>query len=144
MSGSLGEIGAIISSIDPQDIGSTDTASTWASMANFGRCTAYCLVGAIDTTVDFILQQATSSGGAGAKTLKAATQLADDDDNKQVVISADQSDMDLAGGFTHVRVNTDLAAGTINLVAVIIVGFESRFAPTTALDETSVAEVVEA
>ena len=144
MAGSLGELGAIIATIDPVDPATSDVASDYGDMRNFGRVTALCLMGAMDGTMDFVLQQAQDSSGTGVKTLKAATQLSGTDDNKQVVISADQGAMDISGGFTHVRLNADVTGGTANLVCAVVIGWESRYAPTTGLDLASVSEVVEA
>ena len=55
-------------------------------------------------TLDCSLVQATDSSGTGVKVIAnaTATQLADTDDNKQVIINLKPSDLDIAGGFIYV------------------------------------------
>lgn len=131
--------------IDP-DANSTGALSTgWVNAGQYESLMAVVVVGDIVSTgtVDAKLEQATSSGGAGAKdvTGKAITQLtqAGTDSNKQAFINCQSEDLDVAGGFAFVRLT--MTGGTAGAdSAAFLFGMDARFAPGT--HATTVDEVI--
>jgi hypothetical protein len=78
-------------------------------MSKHGKLTIYLQVGAQtagDSVLTITVQQATSGLGAGLKTLKAWT-MADgtlDTAGENLIIEIDAAELDVANGFTHLRV----------------------------------------
>lgn len=110
----------------------TAVSGAWVSVADVAHFLAAVLIGAITATgtVNAKLEQATSSGGAGAKDItgKAITQLADTADNTNMLINCDASDLDMAGGFTFVRL-TITPATAAALLSGVILGGNQRYQP---------------
>lgn len=100
-------------------------SSSWVNVADMARIVAIIQTGLIAATgtFDAKLEQATSSGGAGAKDItgKAITQLADTGDNKNLVIDCRADELDVNGGFKFVRLTlTGATAATV--MAGILLG----------------------
>lgn len=133
--------------VDPDANAAAAYTTDWLDMREYQQAMGICLVGTLGTsaTVDFKLQQATSSGGAGAKDIsgKSATQLTDagSDSDKQVVINVNADDLDIAGGFTHVAAVMTVATATSDCAALIL-GLDPRHGPASANDLASVDEIV--
>lgn len=114
--------------IQGDDTDNGGTSNHWVSMVGYE--TFMCLVelgtfNATDSVDTLKLQQATSSAGAGAKNLinpGAQSTLGSDGDTAKLEVHV--SDMDVEGGFTHVRVLVGEASGTgaDNVSAVYIRG----------------------
>ena len=85
----------------------TTIATEYVAATDLQQLLGVCILGdQASGTIDFVLQQATSSAGAGSKTLKAATQLgasASANDNDIVIITVDASDFDQANEFNYAR-----------------------------------------
>lgn len=130
--------------IDPQSA-TTVQGTGWIDMSLYDGLLATLLVGALGSsaTLDAKFQQATTSGGAGAKDIatRAATQLtkAGTDDNKQVLINLQAANLDVANGFRFAKVTMTPATSTA-LICGIVQGFNARYQPGTHL--TTVDEVV--
>lgn len=117
--------------IETTDIGGTNVTSGWLSMVDFDRAQALVEIGTWDSGDDLDecrFEQATSSGGAGAKELTSDASGGDydtdnpvDADGDQVFLEVRAEDLDVDGGFTHIRLflgeggNT----GADNVTAVI-------------------------
>lgn len=97
-----------------KDIGGTNAQTAWVSMAEWERVYAYVQIGATWNATDDLdecrLQQATDSSGTGAKDLTTDASGGNyDTDNPVdaagnfVVLEAKNEDLDVANGFTHVR-----------------------------------------
>ena len=97
------------------DIGGTNVASPWRSMAQFEEVVAHVQIGTTWNAADDLdqcqLQQATSSGGAGAKALTRSgagtgydTGNPIDATGNFVRLAARAEDLDSANGFHYVRV----------------------------------------
>lgn len=131
--------------LDPVSQAAATVTTGWVSMADFNSAMALLMVGALGVsgTVDAKLQQATDSSGTGVKDItgKAITQLtqAGTDSNKQVVINCHAEELDVDGGFNHVRLSVTVGVAA-SLIAAGIFGFDARYAP--AADSTTVDEVV--
>jgi hypothetical protein len=130
--------------INPQSANSAQS-SGWVSMATYEAIQALVVAGALgaSATVDAKLQQAQDASGTGAKDItgKAITQLtkAGSDDNKQAIINCYAQDLDVSGGFTHVRLTITPATAAC-LIAGVVLGHYARYQPAAAA--ASVDEVV--
>lgn len=135
----------VADAIDP-DAYSTGTQTTgWINMEDFHAILAVVMAGALGTsaTIEAKLEQAQDGSGTGAKDLsgKAITQLtqAGGDSDKQALINCYQQDLDIADGFTHVRLS--LTVGTASSDAAgLVVGVDARYKPGT--QDAAVAETV--
>lgn len=131
--------------LDPISQAAATVTTGWVSMATYDAICAILQTGALGTgaTVDAKLEQATTSGGAGAKDItgKAITQLteAGSKDNKQVVINCRADELDVAGGFAYVRLSVTVGTAA-SLINAVILGFDARYQPATAA--TSVDQTV--
>lgn len=131
--------------IDPDNNAAAAYSTGWVSMSDFANIIAVLSVGVITAsgTVDFKLQQATDSAGAGVKDItgKAITQLTQvgSDDNKQVEIECRSEELDVENNFTHVKaVLTTAVAAAYSSVSVF--GLDAREQPAT--QAATVAEVI--
>lgn len=113
MSGYILSHDAAVSLLETSDIGGTNASTGWVSMAEFERIFAYVEIGtwnASDDLDECRLEQATDSSGTSAKDLTTDasggnydTDNPVDADGNFVILEARAEDLDVAGGFTHVR-----------------------------------------
>ena len=104
---------AAVSLLETADIGGTNASTGWVSMADFERIFAYAEIGtwnAADDLDECRLEQATSAAGANAKDLTTDASAGNydtdnpvDADGDFVILEARAEDLDVANGFTHVR-----------------------------------------
>lgn len=118
--------------LETADIGGTNASTAWVSMADFDRVYAKVILGtwnASDDLDECRLEQATDDNGAGAKdlTTDAAggnynTSAPVDADGNTVVLEAKAEDLDVANGFTYVRLYVAEGGntGTDNVTGVLI------------------------
>jgi hypothetical protein len=127
----MSETFAILGAINPADLATTAASTGWLNIENHNRIVAIIIGGALTGTLDAKLEQATSSGGAGAKdvTGKAITQLAATADNKQAVINLRADQLDIANEFYFVRLTVTPTGGTTNLAGAVVLGGSSRYSP---------------
>lgn len=131
--------------IDPDATAASTVTTGYVSLADFGSVMAIIMAGTLGTsaTVDAKLQQATDSSGTGVKDIsgKAITQLteAGTDSDKQAIINCRSEELDVANGFTHVRLSITVATATSD-VGGILLGLDARYEPVT--DATTVDEIV--
>lgn len=143
----------LASAIDPDATAAGTVSSGWVSMAEFQSIMAIAFAGTLgaSATFDAKLEQATDSSGTGAKdvTGKAITQLTQagaDESDQQAVINCRGDELDVAGGFNHVRLSITVATATSDAGGVVI-GFNEYYGKTASTDipanaAASVAEVV--
>lgn len=134
----------IVGVIPPQSTNTTVTSS-WLSMADLAALQAIISVGVLgaSATVNAKLEQATDSGGTGAKdvTGKAISQLVKaTDDNKQAVINCRADELDVNNSFTHVRLSITVGTAA-SLVSGLILGHFPRYEPAD-VQAASVKEIV--
>jgi hypothetical protein len=137
-------VAPIVGIISPQSTNTTVT-SGWVSMADLAGFQAIVATGVLgaSATVDAKLQQATDSGGTGAKdvTGKAITQLVKaTDDNKQAVINCRADELDVNNSFTHVRLSITVGTAA-SLVSGLILGHVPRYDPLD-VQAASVKQVI--
>lgn len=143
----LGSDQAVLSAVVNPQSGATPGPYTsgWVSMRDFDLIVAVLLVGTMTATgkVDALLQQATASDGSNAKSIsgKAITQLTEvgSDDDKQAIINVRSNELDVEGGFTHVRLSVSTTTAA-SLLAAVLLGLSARYEPES--DAATVAEVV--
>ena len=143
MSNKLSDNLGIVAVVSPLLRDDATGTSTWAGMAKHGKIMFVCAVGATDTTVDVKLQEATDSSGTGAADIsgKAVTQLGATDDNKQVIIEVDASE--LSDGFDYVACLVTSGNGTLGAdTCVIAISGDSRYKPASGYDLATVAQIV--
>ena len=138
---------AVLATIDPDVTTASTVTSDYVSMVRFTNIMAIIMAGTLGSsaTVNAKLEQATSSGGAGAKDItgKAITALtqAGTDSDKQAIINCNAEELDVDGGFTHVRLSVTVATATSDLAA-IIVGGDPRHGLASDNDLATVDEIV--
>ncbi len=139
------ETHVILAQEPPDSLGIATVNSAWISFANIHRATLVLQVGDMvpTSTLDALLQQASDSTGTGVKAIagKAITQLtqAGGDGNQAVAIELKSIELDVAGGFEFVRVQTTVAAAASE-VGWILYGVINRFVPVS---QTLWTEVVD-
>lgn len=140
---------AILGTIDPDVTTASTVVSDYGSMADFESIMFVLTVGTLgaSATIDAVVQQATDSGGTGAKNLttsKAITQMTQagtDQSDTQVVINVRAEDLDMANSFDHVAISVTVGTATSDIGAVVL-GLNPRYAPASDNDITSVGEIV--
>lgn len=141
------EVAAVVGVIDP-DANAAGTVSTgWVDASKFTKFLAIVMAGDLGAlaTIDAKIEQAKSAAGTDAKDLvgKAITQLtkAGNDDNKQALINIKSDELDINGGFTHLRLTLVTAAATSDGGGLLL-GFNPRYGPASDHDLASVDEIV--
>ena len=128
---------AAVTLLETTDIGGTNAATGWVSMAEFERAFGYVEIGTWNATDDLDecrLQQATDADGTGAKDLTTDASAGNydtdnpvDADGDFVILQAKASDLDSAGGFTHVRLYVAEGGNTgVDNVTAFLVRYGAR------------------
>jgi len=131
--------------IDPDAYAASTVTSGWVSLVTYEAIQAIVMAGTLGSsaTLDAKLEQASDSGGTGAKDItgKSITQLtqAGTDSDKQAIINCRSDELDVANGFTHVRLSMTIGTATSDAGGLIL-GHYARYQPAT--DLASVDEVV--
>ena len=128
-----------IAAVAPVSIGAGSSSLTgWISVAGFKRLKFSLLVGTITSTgvVNFSINQATSSTGAGSKALAGAAITAITVSNGVAEISINGDALDTNNGFAYVQ------AVPIVTTAAAVLGFLAQGEPT-ATPPTNPAIVVQ-
>lgn len=148
MANRLSEELAVVCCIDPDAYTTGAVTGDWIDMKYHDRVMFIVMAGDLGTsaTVDFAVQQASDSGGTGAKALataKAITQLTDagTDSNKQAVVEVHATDLDVAGGFTFVSGVLTVGAATSD-AGVVGLASRSSYSVAADYDLASVDEIV--
>jgi len=131
--------------INSQLANNTALTSTWVDMANYRRLRAILGIGAIDTTIDAKLQEATDNAGTGAKDIagKAITQLGATDDNKQVELNLRSDEMDTNNDFQFVALVVTIGNGATGAnIAAFLESWDVRYNSASQFDLATVAEIV--
>jgi len=145
MKGLLTERLALVGSIDPDACATGAQTSDWIDMSKFRQVMFAVAVGTLGSsaTVDFKVQEATSSGGAGAADIsgKSITQLteAGTDSDKQVLVNVRFDE--LSDGFTHIAGVMTVGVATSDAVVLVFAG-DPTYAPASDFDLASVDEIV--
>lgn len=140
------ERNALLAAINPASQGVGTAVSGWVQVSGFAEIVALLKVGVFgaSATVDAKFQQATSSGGAGAKdvTGKAITQLlAAGGNNRQAILQVREEDLDTNNGFYFVQFSVTVGTAA-TLIAADVLGALPTYKPASASNAASVAQVV--
>ena len=137
---------AVVGIIDPDANDAAAYSTAYIAMKDFESLMAIIMAGTLGTaaTLDAKFEQATDSGGTGKKDItgKAITQLVKaTNDDDQAVINLRADELDVEGGFTHVRLTMTVAAATSDSGAVVL-GMDPHYGPASDNDLASVQEIV--
>lgn len=137
---------AIMATIDPVSQAAGTVTTGWVDMRDFHSLTALIQTGTLgaSATLDAKLQQATSSGGAGAKDIsgKAITQIVKaSGDNKQATIDLRDTELDVNGGFRYVRLSMTVGTAT-SVISAALFGNNPIFVPASASNQAGVVQQV--
>lgn len=134
---------ALVGIIDPDVTAASTVTTGWVAAKDFFRFMAIVAFGTAGSsaTLNAKIQQATDGSGTAAKDLtgSAITQMLVSD--KQTKINFAASDLDVDGGFTHVRLSATIAVATSDLTGILL-GIDPRHAPASDNDAASVVEIV--
>lgn len=136
---------AVVATVDPDAAAAAAFTSDYVNMEEFGSAMAIVMAGvlAASGTLDAAVLQATSSTGAGAKTItgKSITQIDTASNDKQYVINVRADELDVAGGFSFIalRITHGTAGGDS---AGLVLGLDCRHAPADDYDLASVGEII--
>ena len=127
-----------------QAAGSVSTG--WIDAAEFSYICAIVQSGVMgaSATIDAILQQATDSGGTGAKAITGAalTQLVKaTDDNREAILEIREDALDLANNFRFVRLTVTVATAAC-LISALVLATHQRRGPANARNLTTVKGIV--
>jgi hypothetical protein len=136
---------SLLAVISPVSQGVGAATSGWVDMRDMHRLLAVIQTGVLGTaaTVDAKLQQATSSGGAGAKDIsgKAITQLVKaSNDNNQATIDLLADELDVANSFRYVQLSITVGAAA-SLIAGQVLGQADQL-PASAFNPAAVVQQV--
>lgn len=138
---------AVLGVINPQSQAAGALSTGWIDASRWNNVQAILLAGALgaSATLDGKFEQASSSGGTGAKDVSGAaiTQLtkAGTDDNKQAIVNLRADSLDINNGFRWVRFTATVATAAC-LTSCVVLGFDGRFEPASDLDASTVDEIV--
>lgn len=139
----VSEVMELISVEHPDSLGAGTHTGSWYSMRDYHRAWLYVNVGdmAATATLDVGLQQASDSTGTGVKAIagKTITQLtqAGGDSNDVVCIELQTEELDVDGGFEHVRWYVTIANAAVEM-AVTMFFVEPRFPPVPTTNWTEI------
>jgi hypothetical protein len=117
---------AVVGAIDPDVYTAATYTSGWIDMSAFGAIQAIVMAGTLgaSATLDAKLEQASDSGGTGAKDItgKAIAQLtqAGTDSDKQAIINLFADELDINNGFNHARLSITVGTATSDAGAVVL------------------------
>ena len=137
---------AVLATIDPISQAAGTVTTGWVSMANVHSVAALLLTGILgaSATFDAKLQQAQDSSGTGAKDIagKAITQIVKaSGDQKQAILEARDTDLDVTGGFGYVRLSVTVGTAT-SLIGAALLGANPIYMPASAINQAGVVQLV--
>lgn len=136
---------AVLATYDPASVAASTVTTGWVDQSVFFFLLALIQTGVLgaSATIDAKLQQATDSGGTGAKDItgKAITQIVKaSGDNKQAMISMKEADLDTENGFRFVRLSITVGTAA-SQVSAMILGGVPRFQPASAYNQAAVVQI---
>lgn len=137
---------SLLATFDPVSQAAATVTTGWVSAAIATVFLAQIQTGVMGAsgTIDAKIQQATDSGGTGAKDVagKAIVQiLKAAGDNKQAFINFRDADLDVSNGFAFVRVSVTVGTAA-SLIAVNLWGSVDRFEDAALFNQAGVVQNV--
>ncbi len=141
----ISEVLAVLATFDPISQAAATVTTGWVSMADMDRLLAILQTGVLGgaATVDAKLQQAKDNAGTGVKDIpnKAIVQIVKaTGDNKQALINLKQNDLDVAGGFSYVRLSITVGVAASQIAASLL--GTSDYESAAAFNQGGVVQVV--
>jgi hypothetical protein len=137
-----------VAHINPQSATAGTYTSGWVDMDIWAKVLAVVNVGTISSngTVAFKLEQATSSGGAGAKDITGKaivglTQTPTDNSNSIAEINCRADELDIANSFRFLRINV-VTATAASLLSGTVFGLDCKYGPASNNDDTIVSQII--
>lgn len=144
------EVAAVVGAIDPDAYGTGTETTGWVAVADFMSFMAIVMAGELGSSaeLDAKIEQATDNSGSDSKDVSDSdisqlTQGGTDDSDKQVLINVRPEDLDVEGGFTHIRLSITIGTASSD-VAGLLLGLNARHGPASDQDASSVEEIVTA
>jgi len=143
MSSQPSERAAVVGTVDPQTVNSTEKLTDAVDMSKWHEAMFICLLGDMAAeTIDFKVKESDASGGTYAA-LKSATQLAahaSNNDNKQIVINVKAEE--LSSGKRYLKGSLVTGGATGGPACVVALGTVPRIGPASDDDLADVVEIV--
>ena len=130
----------LAATIDPANNNNASFNTDNVDMSKFHEAMFVLVLGAVDTTIDFKLQESADGSSFSDISGKAITQMGGTDDNKQAIVSLKSEE--LSSGKRYVRGRLTVGNGTTNICCVVGLGMRPRFGPASDDKLTKVAQVV--
>ena len=120
----------LLGDIAPQSVAAAGSAqSGWMDAGSCINVHTEINLGALGGgTVTATWEQATTSAGAGAKSLSAWTGGSSATNNANISVDNDPEKLDIAGGFRYVRLTLANVGGTGALCSAVVQGASPRYA----------------
>jgi hypothetical protein len=137
---------AVLATYDPVSQAAATVTTGWVDMRKFLQLLAVIQTGVLgaSATVDAKLQQATDSGGTGAKDItgKAITQIVKaSGDNKQVMINLRPEQLDVNNNFAFARLSITVGTAA-SQVSALLLGVQPRNGLASDLNQAGVVQIV--
>lgn len=137
---------AVLATQDPASVAASTVTSGWVDASRFAQLLAIIQTGVLgaSATLDAKLQQATDSGGTGAKDItgKALTQIIKaSGDNKQAMINLRPEQLDVNGGFRYVRLSVTVGTAA-SIFGSMLLGVNPRNGLASDANQAAVAQIV--
>lgn len=139
---------AVVGAIDPDANTAATYTTGWVAASTFANFLAIVMAGTLGSsaTIDAKIEQASDGSGTGAKdvTGKAIvqmTQAGTNQSDRQALIDVRQDDLDIANGFTHLRLSVTVGAATSDIGALLL-GLDPVNGKASADDAASVDQIV--
>lgn len=143
MSSQPSERAAVVGTIDPQTVNSTEKLTDAVDMSKWHEAMFICLLGDMAAeTITFTVKESDASGGTYAALKSAATLAAhaSNNDGKQVVINVKAEE--LSAGKRYLKGSLVTGGGTGGPACVVALGMNPRFGPGSDDDLADVVEIV--
>jgi hypothetical protein len=140
------EVFAVLATFDPISQAAATVTSGWVDARKFAMITAILGTGVMGAsgTLDAKLQQATDSGGTGAKDItgKSITQIVKaSGDNKQAILNVRPEDLDVDNSFAFVRLSITVGTAA-SLINATLLGFFARHGIASDANQAGVVQIV--
>ena len=130
----------LAATIDPVNNNNASFNTDNVDLSKFHEAMFVLVLGAVDTTVDFKLQESSDGSSFSDLSGKAITQMGGTDDNKQAIVSLKSEE--LSSGKRYVRGRLTVGNGTTNICCVVGLGMRPRFGPASDDKLSDVSQIV--
>ena len=136
---------AVVGAIDPDVTAAGAVSTGWVAAKDYEKFMAVVMAGTLGTSATFNakLEQALDGSGTGVKditdkAITALTEAGTDESDKQALINLTNEELDVNGGFTHVRLSVTVSVAT-RYAACLLFGLNPRYYPASYIYASSFA-----